>query len=149
MSFQTLIIIYILEPVVAFNAHTPTDKQPATNQVIVFSHPVFNIGNAYNSGTGVFTAPLTGVYMFTAHFCIVYQTEWYYAFVREEENVMVKGRMYDNDNNHCGTASAVIHLQKQERLWVECRSGPGADVFYDDTYRRNSFSGSLIHVAYE
>jgi len=135
--------------VVAFNANTPTDKHPTTKQVIVFSHPVFNIGNAYNSGTGVFTAPVTGVYMFTAHFCIQNSKNWFYAFVREEENIVVKGLMYDKDQYNCASASAVVLLQEHERLWVECRSDPGADVLYDATHYMNSFSGSLLHVIRE
>ena len=125
------------------------DKHLLKNQVIVFSHPVFNIGNAYNSGTGVFTAPVTGVYMFSAHFCFVHTKVWYYAFVREEENVIVKGFMYDSANQNCATASAVILLQQQERLWVECTYDPGADIFHESSYTRNTFSGSLLHTVHE
>jgi len=135
--------------VIAFNANTPRNKRPGKNQVIVFSHPVFNIGNAYHSGTGVFTAPVTGVYMFTAHFCIYYSKSWYYAFVREEENIVVKGLMYDKDAHTCASASAVVLMQEHERLWVECMADPGADVLYDATDYMNSFSGSLLHVIHE
>ena len=133
---------------VAFNANTPTDKHPLTNQVIVFSHPVFNIGNAYNSGTGVFTAPVTGVYMFTAHFCTYSGKYWNYALVKEEENSILKGTAYDKDTNQCATASTVVQLQSKERVWIECTSDPGADVFYEDSHRKNVFSRSLLHALY-
>ena len=87
--------------------------------------------------------------MFTAHFCIQNSKNWFYAFVREEENIVVKGLMYDKDQYNCASASAVVLLQEHERLWVECRSDPGADVLYDATHYMNSFSGSLLHVIRE
>jgi hypothetical protein len=37
-----------------------------TNAVIVYGNPYVNIGAAYNTSTGVFTAPVAGVYEFYA-----------------------------------------------------------------------------------
>jgi len=37
-----------------------------TNDVIVYANPLVNIGGAYNTSTGVFTAPVAGVYEFYA-----------------------------------------------------------------------------------
>ncbi|WAR26312.1 CAPR2-like protein [Mya arenaria] len=133
------------DTVVAFNAHTIVDKSPATGQVLVFSNPLFNIGEAYDSGAGIFTAPVSGVYFFSAHFCVYVSRHWHYAFMKENDVVVVKGHKYDGHANVCETASAVVLLLQNERLWIECRSGSTEDLFYSDSYRRSSFSGTLLH----
>ncbi|XP_052778932.1 caprin-2-like [Mya arenaria] len=133
------------DTVVAFNAHTIVDKSLAKGQVLVFSNPLFNIGEAYDSGAGIFTAPVSGVYFFSAHFCLYNTRAWYYAFMKENDVVVVKGYKYDGQAYVCETASAVVLLLQNERLWIECRSGSTDDLFLSDSYRRSSFSGALLH----
>ncbi|XP_052779444.1 collagen alpha-2(VIII) chain-like [Mya arenaria] len=130
---------------VAFNAHTIVDKSPATGQVLVFSNPLFNIGEAYDSGAGIFTTPVSGVYIFSAHFCLHNAKHWYYAFMKENDVVVVKGHKYESGTHVCEMASAVVLLLQNERLWIECRSGSTDDQFYSDANHRSSFSGALLH----
>ncbi|WAR26311.1 CO8A2-like protein [Mya arenaria] len=130
---------------VAFNAHTIVDKSLATGQVLVFSNPLFNIGEAYNSGAGIFTAPVSGVYFFSAHFCLYNSRYWYYAFMKENDVVVVKGVKYHAGAYVCETASAVVLLLQNERLWIECRAGGTDDMLYSDSNQRSSFSGALLH----
>ncbi|XP_052778594.1 uncharacterized protein LOC128216041 [Mya arenaria] len=133
------------DTVVAFNAHTIVDKSLATGQVLVFSNPLFNIGEAYDSGAGIFTAPFSGVYFFSAHFCLYLARHWYYAFMKENDVVVVKGVKYESQEYVCETVSAVVLLLQNERLWIECRSGSTDDLFFSNSYRKSSFSGALLH----
>jgi len=51
---------------VAFLATLSMDLQHAgANQPVVFDRVVTNVGNAYNPHVGVFTAPVSGIYVFS------------------------------------------------------------------------------------
>ncbi|WAR26313.1 hypothetical protein MAR_012017 [Mya arenaria] len=120
------------DTVVAFNAHTSVDKSLAMGQVLVFCNPLFNIGEEYDNGAVIFTAPISGVYFFSAHFCLYSGRGWHYAFMEENDVVVVKAVMYYGQAGN-------------ERLWIECRSGSTDDLFFSGSARRSSFSGALLH----
>ena len=63
-------------PTVVFNAHSVTTYSPPTGQPVVFTTVISNIGDAYNSSTGKFTAPVNGTYSFTVQLCVYYDKTW-------------------------------------------------------------------------
>ena len=50
---------------VAFTAYSTSGGTMSSNSDITFDHLLLNVGNAFNAGTGVFTAPKTGNYEFS------------------------------------------------------------------------------------
>jgi len=52
-------------PVAFFATLTSYIQHAGRNQTIVFDRVVTNVGNAYNSHVGVFTAPVSGIYVFS------------------------------------------------------------------------------------
>ncbi|WAQ99245.1 hypothetical protein MAR_023618, partial [Mya arenaria] len=52
----------------AISVYLSQSKQHMTNEAIKFDRILLNDGNVYNTFTGAFTAPLSGIYLFTYHF---------------------------------------------------------------------------------
>ena len=132
---------------VAFHVHTVVDKNFTAGDNIKFKTELFNTGNGYNLDDGVFTSPDSGVYIFTANFCISKGFNLGYSFVKEEETI-ITGTLYGCDGPNCATPSAVVMLQKNERLTIRCRDGPCQDAFVDDSVGTNTFSGALISMTH-
>jgi len=138
-------IILLSGTVVAFSAHTVVDRSPATGQVYVFSNTVFNHGDGYDNATGVFTASVSGVYVFTVQMCSVAARYVYYAFVKTGGSEIVKGWMGDIDETLCHVASAITTLTKGEETWLQCTLSYGTSgVIYAGTRNVNMLSGSLL-----
>ncbi|CAM4597407.1 unnamed protein product [Leuciscus chuanchicus] len=114
----------------------------ATATSLVYENALTNIGNAYDTNTGIFTAPVKGVY--------------YFNFVLFNHHVMSTGlRMLKNGHHVVSatdnppgqdtedTASNAVCLLLEEgdrinlQLWENCR-------VYTDGNRRNTFSGHLL-----
>jgi len=140
----THMLFYIyLGTVVAFNAHTVVDTSPAKDQVYVFSQTVFNHGDGYNNATGVFTAPVSGVYVLTVHLCSLPNKYSHIAFVKSGGSEIVKGLIGDSSVHLCHVATAITTLTNAEAVWVQCTHDSGTSL-YADSYRLNTFAGSLL-----
>ncbi|XP_060557363.1 complement C1q and tumor necrosis factor-related protein 9-like [Ruditapes philippinarum] len=134
-------------PTVAFKARLKSRTAVVGGQTIVFPVLIFKEGDAYNSGTGKFTAPISGVYMFSLAFCV-------YSKKSLTVSIMVEGTRYstslfDGDDGHgCSSADTVAIVTAGQEVWVEVISGgtsTGTITDHSDSYRWNTFSGALIN----
>ncbi|XP_026766213.3 complement C1q-like protein 2 [Pangasianodon hypophthalmus] len=130
---------------VAFSAGLPSGyKGPFSTEItLIYTKVVTNVGGAYNPHTGVFTAPIKGVY--------------YIRFT---------GAAYNTDNHNMGinmykNSQLLLHLGESNRdghlrhvssgLVLELEAGDVVYLrlfanyaLYDDALLRNTFSGFLI-----
>ncbi|XP_026766162.3 complement C1q-like protein 2 [Pangasianodon hypophthalmus] len=132
-------------PKVAFSAGLAAGQKGPfnTETTLIYSKVISNIGGAYNPHTGVFTAPIKGVY--------------YIRFT---------GAAYNTDNHNMGinmykNSQLLLHLGESNRdghlrhvssgLVLELEAGDVVYLrlfanyaLYDDALLRNTFSGFLI-----
>ncbi|XP_035846714.1 E3 ubiquitin/ISG15 ligase TRIM25-like isoform X3 [Sander lucioperca] len=134
---------------VAFSASLVAGSQAVTigpfpsDTLLIYKHVPTNIGNAYNSNTGVFTAPVRGAYHF----------EWWVAahgdngahasaavLVKNSENVFMA---YERQTQHFGTSSngVTLLLEVGDVVFVRLVADTLA---YDNANHHTTFSGFLL-----
>uniref|UniRef100_A0A669F8D8 C1q domain-containing protein n=1 Tax=Oreochromis niloticus TaxID=8128 RepID=A0A669F8D8_ORENI len=113
-----------------FNAHT----------TLIFKYVVTNIGNAYNKHTGIFTAPVRGVYHFLWTIYGHGEIPVGAVLFRNEEHISLA---YERPRSGAGSASNAASLlleagdQVSVRLYTQSRIA-------DSQNRQTTFSGHLI-----
>ncbi|KAK7089095.1 hypothetical protein V1264_024360 [Littorina saxatilis] len=138
--------IATLQQRVAFTAHF-NEGGPiniGTTAPIPFSHVTINVGNGYNPNSGVFTAPVSGVYLFLLHVKgdytrkIIVEVE-----IVKSSTVLFLTGVHNELNTHAQTsASVAAHVNAGERVFVRHHSGPTTlDKWYD-----TAFSGFLLYA---
>ena len=59
-------LLCFVDPTVAFSAYVDQNTPPSgANNKFVFNKVLTNEGEAYDESTGVFTCPISGIYVFT------------------------------------------------------------------------------------
>ncbi|KAK7463231.1 hypothetical protein BaRGS_00038192, partial [Batillaria attramentaria] len=103
-----------------------------------------NDGNAYNPGTGMFTVPVSGTYIFVATITVDHASS---RRINDEVLIYVDARAVSScsssytDHNEPGSCHAILKLRAGQRVWLRNYS--------DGTrYRPNTstFSGALLHA---
>ncbi|XP_070183529.1 complement C1q-like protein 3 [Littorina saxatilis] len=133
-----------LEKTVAFyagNSHATIFIAP--DGTVVLDTAFTNVGNGYDTTTGVFTAPVSGLYDLQAMFM---QHEWagkdIYAWIKIEERSVAEG-VADNRGESWDLASirAIVHVSSGQKVTLASSTN---DVynFYGGPY--TTFSGFLI-----
>ncbi|KAL2076602.1 hypothetical protein ACEWY4_027801 [Coilia grayii] len=110
---------------------------------LVFTNILTNIGSAYNPTTGVFTAPVRGVYHFALH--LLGDSQPYIqtgaALYKNDEQILLA---YDYQlNPHHATPSNGASLQLEVGDAVHVKLWPNAQV-RDNGHRLTTFSGHLL-----
>jgi hypothetical protein len=133
-------------PTVAFKARLNVNTAVVGGQTIVFPIIIFKEGDPYNPNTGQFTAPISGVYMFSLAFCVFPKKQLVVS-------IMVEGKRYTtslfegDDSYGCSSADTVAIVTAGQKVFVEVISGgsTGTIINQDNSFRWNTFSGALIN----
>ena len=132
---------------VAFYAwHTTKPLQTLPHGTLIFNHPVTNVGNAYDAETGMFTAPLAGLYEFRATIMEYHLSGVVDAGIYVDGQMMARVISDDRQagNYHQSTVQVVVHLNSGSRVAVKNASNSAADFYVDEDEPYSSFSGVLI-----
>ncbi|XP_060554468.1 complement C1q-like protein 2 [Ruditapes philippinarum] len=134
-------------PNIAFYAKKMKNNSPADGNTIVFTDIALNLGESYNTDTGIFIAPLGGIYLFTVQLCTLNDLRIYIGLVVDD--VYMDTAWYE-DNDHtvcCFKLTTTVSVKSGNKVWVKVigRTGSGQILFHSDSHYWTSFSGVLIN----
>jgi hypothetical protein len=136
---SSVFILIVGSSLVAFTAVLTHDVRLGPLQTLEYDKVITNIGNAYDSSHGHFTAPVKGTYMFSATVCdsgAVIRAE----MVRNGVQVVAMG----GDKYDSASQTIMLSLEQNDMVWVRhfkeatSTAHAGSDRYY------TSFSGALI-----
>jgi hypothetical protein len=138
----------VVSPNIAFHAKNMKNNNPTAGDTIVFTDILLNLGDSYNTDTGVFTVPLGGIYLFTVQLC--YDQSMYIDYGLVVDGVYMDiARHQDNYSSVCCyKLTTTISVKSGNKVWVKVinRPGSGKILYQSDTNYWTSFSGVLIHM---
>ncbi|XP_060586876.1 inner ear-specific collagen-like [Ruditapes philippinarum] len=117
-------------------------KHLGDKQTIKFDNVLLNDGHGYEPNTGVFTAPLSGTYLFTYNFGHHGTGETWLELVKNggvQNGAAVEGHF--GEQNLQGGNAAIIKVNRGDTVWVETFQVP--DVTAQGTF--TTFSGAFLY----
>lgn len=123
----------------AFSAVLTHKQSVSANDIIKFDKVFTNIGKGYNPSTGIFTAPVAGVYQFSS---VVMSDKGQHLVASLFHNATrVSSVHIKTHNNQTGALGMVLNLKKGDEIAVKpARSY----TIYSDSMNYCSFSGFVI-----
>ncbi|XP_053375907.1 complement C1q and tumor necrosis factor-related protein 9A-like isoform X3 [Mercenaria mercenaria] len=136
----------IARPSVAFYAHHVTDLAlDVTDKIILFDKILTDEGSGYDTSTGIFTAPVGGLYQFTVHVCAQTGKFSVVGLVLDGKAVAATVN-YGTNTDTCSSVGAVVRVKSGEQIWVKCTTGhSSAYRLFQNSHRMNTFSGILLN----
>ncbi|XP_052812234.1 hemicentin-1-like [Mya arenaria] len=111
-----------------------------------FLYEVENLGNAYDSYTGYFVAPVAGNYFFSYQICFLAEGYDYYLYKANKnlgsKTEITRVKHYSYNLQDCSSTTVLASLQQEDHVWVQASTSPIANV--DSTSERTTFSGGLL-----
>ena len=129
---------------VAFLADLSTTREFSVGSKIIFNQILFQEGSGYNRHTGVFTCPVTGVYMFSVVLTNENSAHTDLFALLKYNSVNQLNILSEKDDNHQNDQSsnfAIIKVYRGEKVWVEIYKRSTVVQRY-----RSNFSGALLYT---
>ena len=136
---------------IAFSAYLDHNLNHLTSGYLIkCNQALLNVGNAYNTITGLFTVPKTGVYLLT--FTIntnnrpsTIEAKTYVKLVSNNKNIIdAVINIPVNTSDQMGGNTAIVQLSAGESVWLEVFGTTLGQLDSDRSYRYVSFSGVLL-----
>ncbi|XP_076829542.1 complement C1q-like protein 2 [Brachyhypopomus gauderio] len=124
-----------------FGQTGPYDK----SSILIHEHVITNIGDAYDTTTGIFTAPVKGVYFFTfTTYSWVSKSDIGVSLYKNYDEVLLIWETQDRgDNEDYASNSVTLILEQGDKVYLNLPSG--FQVASSLTSNIHTFSGFLLH----
>lgn len=129
---------------IAFSAGLGVSVGPFEQDTPVkYQRIISNIGNSYNSATGIFTAMVRGIYFFiyTMYNNNSGQANSVVSLMMNSQKVVTTWDTVGNDMHDSATNMAVLQLEAGDSVFVKLYAHR---LLYDDVNYYNTFSGFLL-----
>ncbi|KAL2081083.1 hypothetical protein ACEWY4_022936 [Coilia grayii] len=129
---------------VAFSGALSEGNHNSADQARLFYKRIFtNVGNAYNSSTGDFTAPVKGVYFFT-FMTFGYNNQNSGIILTRNGVLAVSSYDFQTISDQADTTgnSVILQLEAGEKISLQLWGGASA---YDSANMLNTFNGFLLY----
>ena len=125
----------------AFGASFTKHVNLANNEVVKFDKVWTNIGNGYDSSSGVFTAPRGGVYQFSCSAMTAYDKILRLHLMKNDQRTV---SLYPGQSGYnTGTLSMVLELKKGDRVYIK-QGGREKSLYSESGSNFCMFSGYFI-----
>ena len=112
------------------------------NLNLVFTRVITNVGEAYSKITGIFTAPVRGVYYFRFTVMDILKSHWMVASLLKNGEWVMYLAEYDTDDKQSFLSSGlVLLLEAGDKINMQI---PAKARLFDSTGNHNTFSGFLL-----
>jgi len=134
---------------VAFSVYLSATHEHMTNEPIKFDRILLNDGGHYNPYTGAFTAPVSGVYVFS--FTFDTKTSTFVRLVIDGVNQVDGvanrhvGATGDRQSQNTGGNTCVLRVNHGQAVLVEVYEIADTTINSSNTFRLTSFSGFLLY----
>ncbi|XP_060701488.1 complement C1q-like protein 4 isoform X2 [Hemiscyllium ocellatum] len=108
-------------PRIIFHAKVSDDLNPSGKRRMVYDAVIVNKGSAYNSKTGVFTAPLAGTYLFT--YSLLGGPTSEVRLVKNEEDLSYIHTILSLGEAQTGSMPVILSLESGDQIWVNLIEG--------------------------
>lgn len=134
-----------LEPRISFRAEfSPSTLTPPSGP-FKFDHVVINDGSGYDPILGVFTAPVSGLYLFSCQYYTQSGSQKPQVDIRVNGNMIARMSGAATADAYSDMTSSTARLSQGDRVWMEGTSTTGEGNFWGPGH--TFFFGALLYTA--
>lgn len=135
--------------VIAFHAYLgKSENSPSLHHTLIYDTVITNVGGSYNHHDGVFTAPVSGVYVFNWSTYSGYNSDIFTVLmVNSNQKSGTRSDSLNVREDHTSSGCAVVEITQGDIVFIRTHptsSSTGSIISYPGLYE-SSFSGWLLH----